>query len=460
MYNSRVNPAAGTGKSRSALLPRSLRKHYPTAVRGEGVFIWDDKGNKYLDFASSAVVNFVGHGVGEVQEAIAAQARALEFVHSSQFVTEPAQEFASELLDFLGPAYRDAAVFFTCGGSEAVESALKLARQYQVETGSSRRHQIVSRRQSYHGATLGAMAVSGNVKRKAIYGPMLKEFAQIATPYCYRCPYSCNDCARKYAGELDEVLSERSGDVAAFIYEPVSGATLGAAVPPEGCLQQIHRICARHGVLTIADEVMTGMGRTGRALATQHAGVVPDIVVLAKGLASGYAPLGAVVASRKIVDAIASGSGALVHGFTYSAHPPSTAAGRAVLKIIRERRLVQAADDQGTGAAAHLKHALARLRELDCVGDARGIGLLWAVEFVKDRATKEPFPPVQDFAGKVAQACVERGVVIYPMQGCVDGYRGDHVMIAPPAVITAAEIDFATDQVMQAVQAAGNSVRQ
>ena len=449
-----------TAPKRSSLFPRSFRKHYPTAVRGEGVFIWDQQGKKYVDFASSAVVNFIGHGVRAVHEAMAAQAHSLEFVHSSQFVSEAAEGFAAELLDFLGAAYRDAAVFFTSGGSEAVESALKLARQYQVETGSTARHEIISRRQSYHGATLGAMAVSGNVKRKAIYGPMLKEFAQVGIPYCYRCKYGCNECARRYAEELDQVLSERAGNVAAFIYEPVSGATLGAAAPPGGYLRQAHEACAGRGVLTIADEVMTGMGRTGRALATQHAGVTPDIVVLAKGLSSGYAPLGAVVAGRKVVDAIANGSGVLVHGFTYSGHPTSAAAGRAVLKVIREERLVEAADDQGSGPATHLKHSLTRLRELECVGDVRGIGLMWALEFVKDRATKEPFPSALDFAGKVAQACMERGVVVYPMQGCVDGYQGDHVMIAPPAVISDAEIDFAIEQVTKAITQAGNSVRQ
>lgn len=437
--------------ARSSLLLRSYRKRYPTAVRGEGVFIWDADGHRYLDFASSAVVNFIGHGVRQVREAIAAQAASLEFVHSSQFVSEPAEAFAGELLDFLGPAYHDAAVFFTSGGSEAVESALKLARQYQVETGNAARHEFLSRRQSYHGATLGAMGVSGNVRRKAIYAPMLKESAQVATPYCYRCPYACDHCAQRYAEEVEAALSKHNS-VAAFIYEPVSGATLGAAVPPPGYLQLVHEICARHGVLTIADEVMTGMGRTGRPLATEHYEVTPDIVVLAKGLSSGYAPLGAVVASRKVVDAIANGSGTLVHGFTYNAHPLSTAAGRAVFKVIRERRLVAAADDTRPGPAQHLKHALDGLRSVQCVGDVRGVGLLWAVELVKDRTTKEPFAAELEVAARLAKACMERGVLVYPMQGCVEGYAGDHIMIAPPAVITPAEIDGAIESVKQALQ--------
>lgn len=452
--NARVTPKGVEQSSSSSLLLRSYRKQYPTAARGEGVYLWDSHGKRYLDFASSAVVNFIGHGVPEVGDAIAAQAKALEFVHSSQFVTEAAERFAAELLDFLGPGYGNATVFFTSGGSEAVESALKLARQYQVETGNLARTEIFSRRQSYHGATLGAMAVSGNVKRKEIYRPMLRESVQVGIPYCYRCAYGCSNCAHQYAGELDRALAEHPGRAAAFIYEPVSGATLGAAAPPDGYLQRVHEICARHGVLTIADEVMTGMGRTGRALAVEHWGVVPDIVVLAKGLSSGYAPLGAVVAKRKIVEAIAHGSGALVHGFTYNAHALSVAAGSAVLKIIRERGLVEAADHTKKGPASHLKAALARLRECPGVGDVRGIGLMWAVEFVRDRATKAPFDCSLNFAGRVGQACMERGLLVYPMQGCVDGYSGDHVMVAPPAVITEQEIDRAVETMIKAVREA------
>ena len=435
----------------SPLLLRSYRKHYPTAVRGEGVYLWDSEGHRYLDFSSSAVVSFVGHGVPEVAEAIGAQAKQLEFSHSSQFVSDVAERFARELLEFLGPEYSDAAVFFTSGGSEAVETAIKLARQYQVETGSSSRTQIFSRKQSYHGATIGAMAVSGNLKRREIYRPMLREFVHVATPYCYRCPYACQDCAEKYAAELEQALAAHREQVAAFIFEPLSGATVGAAVPPAGYLERIHRICAYYGVLTIADEVMTGVGRTGRPLACNHWGVTPDIVALGKGLASGYCPLGAVVARRNIVDAIVAGSGALVHGFTYNAHAVSAAAGRAVLKLIRERRLVEAADDSGSGPASHLKVALHRLLELPCVGDVRGMGLMWGVEFVADRSTKTPFPASDNFSAQVARNCMAKGVLVYPMQGCVDGYRGDHIMISPPAIITNQEIDDALALIHDAI---------
>ena len=435
----------------SSLLLRSYRKHYPTAVRGEGIYLWDSEGNRHLDFSSSAVVSFVGHGVPEIAEAISAQAKQLEFVHSSQFISEVAEQFAGELLEFLGPAYRDAAVFFTSGGSEAVETAIKLARQYQVEIGNASRTQIFSRKQSYHGATIGAMAVSGNLKRREIYRPMLREFLHVGTPYCYRCPYDCQDCAEKYSVEVEQALAAHQDQVAAFIFEPLSGATLGAAVPPNGYLERIHRICADNGVLTIADEVMTGMGRTGRPLACHHWDVPPDIVVLGKGLASGYCPLGAVVARRNIVDAIGTGSGVLVHGFTYNAHSVSAAAGRAVLRLIRQRRLVAAADDSGSGPARHLKGALQRLLELPCVGDVRGMGLMWGVEFVADRSTKTPFPAADNFAARVARNCMSAGVLVYPMQGCVDGYRGDHIMIAPPATITAQEINEALAPISDAI---------
>jgi len=435
----------------SPLLLRSYRKDYPTAVRGEGVYFWDGEGNRYIDFSSSAVVSFVGHGVPEIAEAIASQAKELEFAHSSQFVSDAAAQFARELLEFLGQDYSDAAVFFTSGGSEAVETAMKLARQYQVETGNDSRAKIFSRKQSYHGATIGAMAVSGNLKRREIYRPMLREFVHVGTPYCYRCAYDCQDCAEKYAGELERALAAHRGQVAAFIFEPLSGATLGAAVPPDGYLERADRICADGDVLTIADEVMTGMGRTGRPIACNHWGVTPDIVVLGKGLAAGYCPLGAVVARREIADAIVAGSGALVHGFTYNAHAVSAAAGRAVLKVVHERRLVQAADDSGSGPAHHLKGALQQLLDLPCVGDVRGMGLLWGVEFVADRSTKAPFPAPDNFAARVAQNCLTGGVLVYPMQGCVDGYRGDHIIIAPPAIITAQEIDEALAVVRDAI---------
>jgi adenosylmethionine-8-amino-7-oxononanoate aminotransferase len=440
-------------EQREALLRRVLTREYPRAVRGRGVYLWDSDGKRYLDFCASAVVNFIGHGDVTVVRAMAEQASSLEFGHSSQFVTPAAEGFAREILEFCGDAYRGGAVFFTSGGSEAVESALKLARQYHVESGQTRRHQIISRTQSYHGATLGAMAVSGNLRRREIYLPMLREFAHIGIPYCYRCAYACNDCARKYADELEQAIAASDDQAAAFIFEPISGATLGAVAPPDGYVQRIADTCREHGLLLIADEVMTGFGRTGRNLAVDHWGVSPDIVVLAKGLASGYAPIGAVVVKANVVEAIANGSGALVHGFTYNAHPVCAAAGRAVLARMKELELVAAADSSGEKSVAHaLADALGTLRNCRSVGDVRGLGLLWAIEFVRDRATKEPFPATVRFAANVGEAALRRGVMLYPMQGCVDGYSGDHVVIAPPAVITRDQITTAVERVRDAIE--------
>jgi adenosylmethionine-8-amino-7-oxononanoate aminotransferase len=426
------------------------------AIRGEGVYLWDEDGKQYLDFSGSAAVNFIGHGVAEIPAAMAEQAKRLEFVHSSQFTTAIAEHYAQELLDFAGEHFRNGAVYFTCGGSEAVETALKLARQYQMEIGESRRYQVLSRTQSYHGSTLGALSVSGNQRRRDIYLPLVREFAHIGVPYCYRCDYDCSDgcrnCGQQYASELDAAIVESAGQAAGFIFEPVSGATLGAVTPPPGYLKSISEVCRKHGVLLIADEVMTGMGRTGRNFSIQHWEIEPDILLTAKGLSSGYAPLGAVIITKKIVDAIASGSGAFLHGFTYNSHPISLAGGQAVLHRIREQDLVQAADSgRRKSIGESLGTQLNGLRQLPAVGDIRGIGLLWGIEFVAHQPTKQPFPAALNFAGQVAQAAQKRGLLVYPMQGCVDGMAGDHLLIAPPAIITAEQIDWAVARLGEAI---------
>ena len=443
---------------RSALLRRSFRKAFPSAVRGEGAYIWDADGKRYLDFSGSAVVNFIGHGVGEIATAMSEQAKQLEFVHSSQFTTPLAEEYAAELLVFAeAENFQDGCVYFTCGGSEAIETALKLARQYQVEIGQAKRYQVISRGQSYHGSTLGAVAVSGNRRRRKIYLPMVREFAHVAFPYCYRCAYDCTDgcrnCGQEYATDLERAIEASNGQAAAFICEPVSGATLGAVVPPPGYLQSVSEICRRHGVLLIADEVMTGVGRTGRNFAVEHWQVAPDILVTAKGLSSGYAPLGAVIVSKKVAGALAEGSGAFLHGFTYNSHPVSLAAGRAVLRFLQERKLMESADSDRAGSVAvWLRRALESLRDLKSVGDVRGIGLLWAVEFVADKITKQPFIVEKNFAGRVAELSAKRGLLVYPMQGCVDGLAGDHVLIAPPAVMTEEQITWAVENLRQAIE--------
>jgi len=382
------------------------------------------------------------------------QARQLEFAHTSQFTTPIAEQYARELLDFAGRNFAGGAVYFTSGGSEAIETALKLARQYQVEACQTRRHQVLSRTQSYHGSTLGALSVSGNKRRRQIYLPMIREFEHIGIPYCYRCNYDCKDgcrnCGQEYAAELDQAIKASNGQAAAFIFEPVSGATLGAVTPPPGYLQSIAQICQRHGVLLIADEVMTGMGRTGQNFAVDHWDIAPDILVTAKGLSSGYAPLGAVIASKKVIDAIATGSGAFLHGFTYNAHSIALAAGQAVLPMVKNLT-PSANSEQLDTIAAKLHKSLNELRSLKTVGDIRGIGLLMGIELVQDKSSKQPFDPKQNFAGRVGQAAAQRGLLVYPMQGCVDGTQGDHLLIAPPAVITRDQIDWATTQLGEAI---------
>ena len=448
----------------SAVFRRSFRKSFPSAVRGDGVYIWDADDKRYLDFSGSAAVNLIGHGVPEISAAMAEQAAQLEFVHASQFTTPVAEAYADELLAFAGEHFRGGAVYFTSGGSESIETALKLARQYQIEIGQSKRHQVLSRQQSYHGSTLGALSVSGNRKRREIYLPMVKEFAHVGIPYCYRCKFDCTDscynCGQQYAAEVEQAIDEAQGQAAGFIFEPVSGATLGAVTPPPGYLQRIAEICRAHGALLIADEVMTGVGRTGRNFAVDHWNIAPDILVTAKGLSSGYAPLGAVIASKKVIDAIATGSGAFLHGFTYNAHPTSLAASRAVLRFLKSHDLVQAADSHKNKSAAQIvRKELDGLLNLSNVGDVRGIGLLLGIEFVADKNIKAPFPVEKNFAARVGQLAAQRGLLVYPMQGSVDGISGDHLLIAPPAVITEEQIHWAVGELRDAIQEAGTQPR-
>ncbi|MBI2681832.1 MAG: aspartate aminotransferase family protein [Acidobacteriales bacterium] len=437
-----------------SVLHRSLRKTYPIAVRGKGVYLWDAAGHKYLDFSGSAAVNLIGHGNRKILRSVLRQAEKIEFVHTSQFNTGVAEKFADEVLHFCGPAFNGGKVFFTCGGSEAVETAIKLARQYQVESGFPKRNRIVSRQQAYHGATLGALAASGNKRRRDVYVPLVKSeaFVHIGMPYCYRCAYKCNDCGRKYAKELELALNESKGGVAAFLAEPMSGATLGAVFPPEGYFERVAELCRTHGALFVADEVMTGWGRTGKNLAMHHFDdeAMPDVVVLAKGLTSGYLPLGAVVVKKSVVDALEKGSGSFMHGFTYNAHPLAVAAGHAVFQAMKKERLVQRA----AALEGSMRRELEKLLDCASVGDVRGKGLLWAVEFLSDKKSKMPFAPEMQFAPRVAEASARRGVLVYPMQGCVDGMLGDHLLLAPPAIITRDEIASAAATLREAIEEA------
>lgn len=421
------------------LFSRNLKKTFPIAVRGEGCWIVDESGRRLLDAAGQAAVVSIGHGVAEIGQAMAEQSGQIAFAHTSQFHTEPAEKLAARLLSLAPPNFRNGGrVYFTCGGSEAAETAIKMVRQYQMETGQDDRYRVISRRQSYHGSTLGAMAVSGNVARRAPYAPLIPEWGHIAPCFCQHCPFGKTfpECEVACAEDLETFVREHQTETAAaFIFEPVVGATLGAAVPPDGYVARIAEICRKHGILLVADEVMTGMGRTGKPFAVQHWGIEPDIILVGKGVASGYAPLGGVLASARVVEAIEGGSGAFTHGFTYQAHPVCTAAGNAVLNYIETHNLF----DRVGPAGKNLRTALSPLERHAHVGDIRGMGLLLGVEFVKDKATREPFSKSENIAEKIRQAAVAEGVLTYPTQGCVDGHRGDHILLAPPFTISEEE---------------------
>jgi adenosylmethionine-8-amino-7-oxononanoate aminotransferase len=420
----------------SKLFSRNLRKNYPVAVRGEGCWIIDAEGRRYLDASGQAAVVNIGHGVKEIGAAMAEQSSKLAFAHTSQFHSEPAEKLAARLLALAPPSFRNGGrVYFTSGGSEATETAIKLARQYFLEKGEPQRFRVLSRRQSYHGSTLGAMSVSGNVARKAPYAPLLSEWGHVAPCFCYHCPFGKTypECGLACANDLDTVLNaDNVKTAAAFIFEPVVGATLGAAAPPPGYVARIAEICRTHGILLIADEVMSGMGRTGTAFALEHWGVSADIILVGKGIASGYAPLGAVIVAPHVVEAFERGTGTFLHGFTYQSHPVSVAAGNAVLDYLESQKLFA----RVTPAGELLREKLRVVAEHKNIGEVRGLGLLVGIEFVKDKKTREPFAKEENIAEKIRQAALAESVLTYPTQGCVDGIRGDHILLAPPFTIS------------------------
>jgi adenosylmethionine-8-amino-7-oxononanoate aminotransferase len=436
----RVAPAPAGEPGRSHLFPRNLKMGYPVAVSASGVFITDSAGRTYLDGCSGAVVCSIGHGVSEVAEVMTAQAKRLAFAHSSQFITRETMGLAARVAALApGDMKKSGRVYLVSGGSEAVETAIKLARQYHVETGHPGKSKVIARWQSYHGSTLGALAVTGNVARRDLYAPLLAAMPHIPPCYCYRCPYGMKfpSCGIACVEDLEAAIHQEGAEtVAAFIAEPVVGATLGAVPAVEGYWRRAREICTKHNVLLIADEVMTGVGRTGKNFAVDHFRVVPDIIVTGKGLSGGYAPLGAVIARGFIAEALAAGRGYFEHGFTYSANPLSAAVGSAVLDYVERHGLIARAARLGKVLGRKLED----LRRHRIVGDVRGLGLMWGIELVKDRKTREPFPPALKVARRLYDACVEEGLLIYPGSGTREGQDGDHFIIAPPFTITVAEV--------------------
>ena len=435
----------------TSLFSRNLRKPYPVAVRGQGCWIVDASGRRYLDASGQAAVVSIGHGIAEIGRAMAEQSSKIAFAHTTQFVSEPAEKLAARVLAIAPASFRNGGrVYFTSGGSEATETAIKLARQYFLETKQPLRYRVVSRKQSYHGSTLGAMSVSGNVGRRAPYAPMIPEWGHVAPCFCYHCPFDKTypGCNVACADDLDKFLrANDASSVAAFLFEPVVGATLGAAPAVDGYTARIAEICRQNGILVIADEVMTGMGRTGKPFASSHWGFEPDIILTGKGIASGYAPLGAVLVAPHIVDAFERGTATFMHGFTYQAHPVATAAGNAVFDYLEAHQLFEGVAPAGES----LYKAIAKLASHPHVGQVRGLGLLQGVEFVKDKNTREPFPKDAGIAEKIRLAALENGVLLYPGQGTVDGSRGDHILLAPPFVIKPEEGELIADALCYAV---------
>ena len=425
----------------------------PLAVSASGASIIDADGRRYLDASGGAAVSCIGHGDPRVAAVVAEQIARLDYAHSGAFTTEPAEELAARICASAGLGMDK--VYFVGSGSEAVETAIKMARQCQLERGESGRHIVISRRQSYHGNTLGALARSGNEGRRAPYAPMLPERTQIAPCFAYRHarPGETPEAYGRRAADALEDEIQRLGpeNVAAFLAETVVGATTGAVPPAPGYFARIREICDRHGVLLVLDEVMCGVHRTGPFLACADEGIAPDIVTLAKGLGGGYLPIGAVACNAAVHDSFAQGSGGFTHGHTYMAHPVCCAAALAVQDVIAEDNLAANVHRQG----AALRDALRlRLGQHAHVGDIRGRGLLWAVELVASRDTHAPFAAERALAHAIGAEAKARGLMVYPGTGTLDGWLGDHVLLAPPYNVTDGDIAFAVDTLAQAIDAA------
>ena len=435
--------------SSSRILHRQMARALPVAVGGKGIELIDAQGQRYIDASGGAAVSCLGHGHPEVLAAMHEQLDRLAYAHTSFFTTEVAEQLAEVLV-------RDAPsgtshAYFVSGGSEAVEAALKLARQYFVETGQAQRRHFIARRQSYHGNTLGALAVGGNAWRRAQFAPLLIDVTHVAPCYDYRDRHAAESpeaYGRRLVAELAEAIARLGGEnVIAFVAETVGGATQGATVPPPGYLRGVRELCSRHGILLILDEVMCGMGRCGTLHACTAEGVVPDLLVVAKGLGGGYQPIGAVLAQAQVVRAIAAGSGAFQHGHTYIGHAMACAAALAVQQVIARDGLVERVQRQGEGLRQRLVAAFGAHRQ---VGDIRGRGLFQAIELVADRATKAPFDPALKLHARIKALAMAEGLMVYPMGGTIDGRQGDHVLLAPPFIVD----DDALDQIVQRLRRA------
>jgi adenosylmethionine-8-amino-7-oxononanoate aminotransferase len=435
------------------ILHRSLRTPLPTAVSASGICITDREGRRYIDASGGAAVSCLGHGHPDVVAAMHAQIDKIAYAHTSFFTTDVAEELAEVLVAGAPPGIGH--VYLVSGGSEAMEAALKMARQYFVEIGEPQREVFIGRRQSYHGNTLGALAVGGNAARRRLYAPLLIDTAHVSPCYEYRGRVegeSPEEYSERLARELESTIEELGPKrVIAFCAETVVGATLGAVPPTPGYFRRVREICDRHGILLIADEVMCGMGRTGTLHAVEQEGIAPDLMAIAKGLGGGYQPIGAVLAATGIVDAFRKGSGLFQHGHTYIGHATACAAALAVQKAIERDRLL----DQVKARGRYLAHELCgALGAHPHVGDIRGRGLFMGLELVEDRATKRPFDAKVKVHAKVKAECMARGLMVYPTGGTVDGVSGDHVLVAPPFIAAEGDLAEIVQRLCAAIDAA------
>jgi adenosylmethionine-8-amino-7-oxononanoate aminotransferase len=432
------------------ILHRQIAANLPVAAGGKGIELIDATGQRYIDASGGAAVSCLGHGHPAVTAALHEQLDKLAYAHTGFFTTEVAEKLADWLIEDAPAGISHA--YLVSGGSEAIEAAIKMARQYFTERGQIKRRNIIARRQSYHGNTLGALAAGGNAWRRAQFAPLLIETHHIEPCFAYRFQApgeSEEDYGRRAADALErEILALGPETVLAFVAETVVGATAGAVPPVKGYFKRIREICDRHGVLLILDEVMCGMGRTGTLHACEQEGIAPDLMTIAKGLGGGYEPIGAVLLGRHIYDSFANGSGFFQHGHTYMGHPMACAAGLAVQQTIRRDNLLTNVRKMGALLQRRLGE---RFGNHAHVGDIRGRGLFQAIELVEDRMTKAAFDPALKLHAKVKKAAMARGLMVYPMGGTIDGQKGDHVLLAPPFIVTAGQIDEIVDRLGSAL---------
>ena len=454
-YTARHQP--GTTMNSTRVFHRHLRHTPPVAISGSGMYLTDSAGKRYLDASGGAAVSCLGHGHPDVLAAMHTQIDKLAYAHTSFFTTEVAEELAQRLVD--GAPAGMSHTYFVSGGSEAVEAAMKMARQYFVEIGQPQRSHFIARRQSYHGNTLGALSVGGNQWRREPFAPILIPATHVSPCYPYREQQdqeTPEQYGQRLARELDATIEQLgAGKVIAFIAETVGGATAGVLTPVPGYFKAVREVCDRHGVLLILDEVMCGMGRTGTMHACEQEGVVPDLLVIAKGLGGGYQPIGAVLAQKKVVDAMAKGSGFFQHGHTYLGHAVACAAALAVQKVIERDGLLARVRESGPRLQGLLQSAFGSHPH---VGDIRGRGLFWGIELVQDRGSKVPFDPVVQLHARIKREAFARGLMVYPMGGTVDGRYGDHVLLAPPFIAGDADLALIVQRLHDAIQAAIQSI--